>query len=72
MPAGSPAEDVIASNVQLVGLTRRAAVMESQVDSLEGKRRALVRFRDETTGELLRRTGGRSARSPEDLSPPAS
>jgi two-component system, NarL family, sensor histidine kinase DegS len=46
MPAGSPAEDIIASNVQLVGLTRRAAVMESQVDSLEGKRRALVRFRD--------------------------
>jgi len=46
LPAGSPADDVVALNVQLVGLTRRAAVMESQVDSLEGKRRALIRFRD--------------------------
>jgi two-component system sensor histidine kinase DegS len=46
LPAGSPTADVIALNVQLVGLTRRAAVMEAQVDSLEGKRRALIRYRD--------------------------
>jgi len=46
LPAGSPADDVIAMNVQLVGLTRRSTVMEAQVDTLEGKRRALIRFRD--------------------------
>lgn len=33
-------------NTQLVLLTKRAALMESQVDVLEGKRRALGRFRD--------------------------
>jgi two-component system sensor histidine kinase DegS len=49
LPAGSPADDVIALNVQLVGLTRRATVMEAQVDTLEGKRRALIRYRDGLT-----------------------
>jgi hypothetical protein len=33
-----PPEDLIALNAQLVTLTRRASVMESQVDVLEGKR----------------------------------
>ncbi len=33
-------------NSQLVLLTKRAALMESQVDVLEGKRRALGRYRD--------------------------
>ena len=33
-------------NAQLVLLTKRAALMESQVDVLEGKRRALGRYRD--------------------------
>ena len=33
-------------NTQLVLLTKRAALMESQVDVLEGKRRALTRYRD--------------------------
>jgi two-component system sensor histidine kinase DegS len=46
LPPGAPTDDVIGLNVQLVGLTRRAVVMESQVDSLDGKHRALVRFRD--------------------------
>jgi two-component system, NarL family, sensor histidine kinase DegS len=46
LPTGAPVDDIVSLNVQLVGLTRRAAVMESQVDSLEGKRRALIRFRD--------------------------
>jgi two-component system, NarL family, sensor histidine kinase DegS len=41
-----PAPDVAALNTQLVSLTRRAAVMESQVDVLEGKRKTLVRYRD--------------------------
>ena len=41
-----PPGDVAALNTQLVSLTRRAAVMESQVDVLEGKRKTLARFRD--------------------------
>jgi two-component system, NarL family, sensor histidine kinase DegS len=41
-----PAPDVAALNTQLVSLTRRAAVMEAQVDVLEGKRKTLARFRD--------------------------
>ena len=41
-----PAEDVVALNSQLVTLTRRALVMESQVEVLEGKRKTLTRFRD--------------------------
>ena len=36
-------------NSQLVLLTKRAALMESQVDVLEGKRRALGRYRDALT-----------------------
>jgi two-component system sensor histidine kinase DegS len=34
---------------QLVTLTRRAAVMDAQVEVLEGKRKALSRYRDELT-----------------------
>lgn len=45
----APAE-LAALNAQLVSLTRRAAVMESQVDVLEGKRRTLARFRDALLG----------------------
>jgi two-component system, NarL family, sensor histidine kinase DegS len=41
-----PPEDVAALNAQLVSLTRRAAVMEAQVEVLEGKRKTLARFRD--------------------------
>jgi two-component system sensor histidine kinase DegS len=41
-----PTDDVIALNSQLVTLTRRASVMEAQVEVLEGKRKALARFRD--------------------------
>jgi two-component system sensor histidine kinase DegS len=37
-------------NTQLVLLTKRAALMESQVDVLEGKRRALGRYRDALAG----------------------
>ncbi len=46
LPAGSPTSDIVGMNVQLVSLTRRASVMEAQVDSLEGKRRAILRYRD--------------------------
>ena len=46
--AGGSLEPTVAAdlNTQLVLLTKRAALMESQVDILEGKRRALKRFRD--------------------------
>jgi two-component system, NarL family, sensor histidine kinase DegS len=46
LPEATPSEDVIALNAQLVTLTRRAAVMESQVEVLDGKRKVLARFRD--------------------------
>jgi two-component system, NarL family, sensor histidine kinase DegS len=46
LPEATPSEDVIALHVQLVTLTRRASVMETQVEVLEGKRKTLARFRD--------------------------
>jgi two-component system sensor histidine kinase DegS len=47
LPPGVPSEDAIALSTQVTNLTRRAAVMESQVEVLEGKRKVLTRFRDE-------------------------
>ena len=41
-----PTDDVATLNGQLVTLTRRASVMEAQVEVLEGKRKTLARFRD--------------------------
>ena len=52
-----PAADVAALNTQLVALTRRASVMESQVDVLEGKRKTLARYRDSLM-ELAETFGG--------------
>jgi two-component system sensor histidine kinase DegS len=52
-----PEADTAALNTQLVALTRRAAVMEAQVDVLEGKRRTLTRFRDSLM-ELAETYGG--------------
>ena len=46
LPEATPSQDVIALHAQQVTLTRRAGVMESQVEVLEGKRKALGRFRD--------------------------
>ena len=42
LPEATPSEDLIASNVQLVTLTRRAGVMESQVEVLDEIGRAHV------------------------------
>jgi two-component system sensor histidine kinase DegS len=39
-------KDLLDLSAQLVTLTKRAALMESQVDVLEGKRRALGRYRE--------------------------
>jgi two-component system, NarL family, sensor histidine kinase DegS len=44
------AGDLAALNAQLVALTRRAAVMEAQVEVLEGKRKTLGRYRDALAG----------------------
>jgi two-component system, NarL family, sensor histidine kinase DegS len=45
LPEATPTADALALSTQLVGLTRRAAVMEAQVEVLEGKRKALSRYR---------------------------
>ena len=46
---GEP-KDVLELTTQLIGLTRRAALMEAQVEVLEGKRKTLGRFRDSLAG----------------------
>jgi two-component system sensor histidine kinase DegS len=62
-----PPADLAALNTQLVALTRRAAVMEAQVDVLEGKRKTLARYRDnlmdlaEAYGALLPADAGAGA-----------
>ena len=43
---GSDQTELVEQNVQLVGLTHRAAVMGSQVDVLNGKSKVLKRYRD--------------------------
>jgi len=48
--SGEPPGDMTELNAQLVLLTKRAALMETQVDVLEGKQRALTRFRDAVAG----------------------
>jgi two-component system sensor histidine kinase DegS len=45
LPEATPAGDALALSTQLVSLTKRAAVMEAQVEVLEGKRKALGRYR---------------------------
>ncbi len=55
-----PPEDLVALNAQLVTLTRRASVMEAQVDVLEGKRKTLARFHD-VLAELSAVYGGVTA-----------
>jgi two-component system sensor histidine kinase DegS len=52
-----PPADVATLNTQLITLTRRAAVMEAQVDVLEGKRKTLGRLRD-MLAELATTYGG--------------
>ena len=44
--ASLPPDDLATLNAQIVTLTRRAAVMEAQVEVLEGKRKSLTRYRD--------------------------
>lgn len=49
---GDPAERLELTTT-LVTLTKRAALMESQVDVLEGKRRAIARYREAVAGYLV-------------------
>jgi two-component system, NarL family, sensor histidine kinase DegS len=49
---GDPTE-LIEQNAQLVGLTKRAVVMEAQVDVLNGKAKALRRYREGLDGIAL-------------------
>jgi two-component system, NarL family, sensor histidine kinase DegS len=68
LPEATPSDDLIAAHAQQVTLTRRASVMESQVEVLEGKRKALGRFRDaiaELAGDL-----GAAVESGEELNAP--
>jgi two-component system, NarL family, sensor histidine kinase DegS len=51
------AKERLDQTTSLVTLTKRAALMESQVDVLEGKRRALARYRDALV-EYLAALGG--------------
>ena len=48
--SGGPPPDTAELSAQLVLLTKRAALMESQVDVLGGKQRALARYRDGLAG----------------------
>ena len=58
-PDGDPKER-LDQTASLVTLTKRAALMETQVDVLEGKRRALARYRDALV-EYLAVMGGLDA-----------
>jgi two-component system sensor histidine kinase DegS len=46
LPTTGDPKDRLDLSASLITLTKRAALMESQVDVLEGKRRALARYRD--------------------------
>ncbi len=46
LPETGDPKERLDSSAALITLTKRAALMESQVDVLEGKRRALARYRD--------------------------
>jgi two-component system, NarL family, sensor histidine kinase DegS len=50
LPDATPAADSLALSTSLVSLTRRAVLMEAQVEVLEGKRKALGRFRESLAG----------------------
>ncbi len=58
-PEGDPKER-LDQTASLVTLTKRAALMETQVDVLDGKRRALARYRDALV-EYLAAIGGLDA-----------
>jgi two-component system, NarL family, sensor histidine kinase DegS len=50
LPDGTDVNDRLEQTTALVTLTKRAALMETQVEVLEGKRRTLARYRDAVAG----------------------
>ena len=52
LPDGHDVNDRLEQATALVTLTKRAALMETQVEVLEGKRRALARYRDAVAGYI--------------------
>jgi two-component system, NarL family, sensor histidine kinase DegS len=46
LPSAADVNDRLEQTTALVGLTKRSALMETQVEVLDGKRRALARYRD--------------------------
>jgi two-component system, NarL family, sensor histidine kinase DegS len=60
---GDPAE-LAELNAQLLAATRRAALMEAQIDVLEGKQKTLVRYRDSLAGIVGRVDAGELALAP--------
>ena len=52
LPASADVRDQLEQTTALVGLTKRAALMETQVEVLDGKRRALARYRDAVAAYL--------------------
>jgi two-component system, NarL family, sensor histidine kinase DegS len=63
LTADGDAKERLDLTASLVTLTKRAALMESQVDVLEGKRRALGRYRD-TVAAYLAAVGGMDPDTP--------
>src|SRR3990170_211749 len=62
-PTAAEAKEVQDLAKQVVVLTRRAAVMESQIDVLLGKQRALTRYRD-ATAQLATEVAGLASAPP--------
>jgi two-component system sensor histidine kinase DegS len=52
LPQGHDVHDRLEQATALVTLTKRAALMETQVEVLDGKRRALARYRDAVAGYI--------------------
>jgi two-component system sensor histidine kinase DegS len=59
LPSSADVNDRLEQTTALVGLTKRSALMETQVEVLDGKRRALARYRDAVADylEVLRAAG---------------
>jgi two-component system sensor histidine kinase DegS len=62
LPDGTDVNDRLEQATALVTLTKRAALMETQVEVLEGKRRALARYRDAVAGYIEGLSGALVAR----------
>jgi len=57
LPGSTDVTERLDQAAALVGLTKRAALMETQVEVLDGKRRALARYRDAVVSYIAELTG---------------